>query len=172
MKGTVIKEGRSWKYTDSMTEGDYSRKFEYFDDVEFVPITDSWMMETCVIKKGDKYGVYLLDTVDYVALGTWCTPTSKPFPYDEVKYCTFPFDYDRNEPGFFAFRIKEKWGVLKVWKWFDSPEEPFDAEYGSTRQRVIVPCEYASLSELEKPLGKSYDWKDPFSQDESDVNYQ
>jgi hypothetical protein len=45
-------------------------------------------------------------------------------------------------------------------------------EYAYTKRRIIVPCEYASLSELEKPLGKSYDWKDPFSQDESDVNYQ
>lgn len=108
MSETVIKVGSSWKYTDNMTEGDYSRRFEYFDDIEFVPITDTWMIQTCIIKKGDKYGVYLLDSVDSFGAGTWCTPASRPFPYDEVKYCTFLFDSETNEPGYFSFRIKGK----------------------------------------------------------------
>ena len=168
MSGTVIKVGRSWKYTDSMTEGDHSRKFEYFDDVEFVPITDRGVMQVCIIKKENKYGVYILDSIDSFGSGTWWTPTIQPFPYDEVCYCTFPDDYP-NEYGLFAFRIREKWGVIKIVDGEYAAQETFDVEYAYTKRRIIVPCEYASLSELEKPLGKSYDWKDPFSQDESNV---
>ncbi len=107
MKAKVYKVGCSWEYIQDSEEieREYFTQSEEFDDVAFASITDIANMQVCVIKSGDKYGIYTLDRVKgWGFAGVWCSPTLNPFPYDEVKFCTFPWD---KEYGVFAVRCQQ-----------------------------------------------------------------
>ena len=164
MKEFVMKLGCSWQYDQDPNEIEIqcSSEIVEFDDVAYIPITDRAKMQVCVIRKGDKYGVYTLDNSGMGGPGVWCSPTVNPFPYDEVKFCTFPFDYP-NDHGVFAFRIGEKWGIIKVVDGDNKEEGVYDVEYRLSKRRIVVPCVYATLEDAESQLGNSYDWEDPFN---------
>lgn len=133
-----------------------------FDNLACVPFTDRATMQICIIRQGDKYGVYTLDhTLGFGGPGTWCSPTFNPFPYNEVKCCIFATDYP-NEHCYLAFRIGEKWGIIKVVDGQNEEEGVYDVEYRATKRKIIVPCEYLSLAEAEKQLSEKCNWQDPF----------
>ena len=142
MKEFVMNIGCTWQYNQdpSDIEVKCSTESVEFDDVAYIAITDRVKMQVCILRKGDKYGIYTLDHTNGMGgPGVWCNPTVNPFPYDEVKYCAFPWDY---EYGVFAFRIGDKWGIIEVVDGADEEEGVFDVEYLLTKRRIVVPCEY------------------------------
>lgn len=166
MINRVYKLGCTWQYNQDPSEIEIKCSSESveFDEVAYVPITDRATMQVCVLRKGNKYGVYTNDhTNGQGGPGVWCSPTVNPFPYDEVKSCSFPWD---DEYGVFAYRIGNKWGIIKVVDGSNDEEGVFDVEYLLTKRRIVVPCEYVALEDAELQLGESYDWEDPFKQDE------
>jgi len=164
MKEVIIKAVSAWEYTEDPYEIEQmvSEKPIEFDDVAYIPITDRGKPQACVIRKGDRYGVFTLDHTNGMGgPGTWLSPTIEPFPYDEVKCCSFPFDYP-NEYGLFAFRVVDKWGIIKVVDCDSPSHEVYDAEYGLSKRQIVVPCEYASLAEAESQLSDKFEWVNPF----------
>lgn len=162
MKEKVFRIGCIWEYNQNPDETGDKVIFppEDFDEVAFVAITDRATMQVCVIRKGEKYGIYTLDyTNGFGGPGVWCSPTVKPFPYDEVKCSTFP---SGKEYGVFAFRIGEKWGILRVVDGDEPSQGLYDVEFMLTKRRIVVQCVYPSIEEAELQLGKKFDWEDPF----------
>ena len=105
MKEKVYKVGYTWEYTQNPNEIEHENCIQSveFDDLIYIAITDRVTKQVCILKKGSKFGVYTNDhTNGFGGPGTWCNPTANPFPYDEVKYSSFPWD---KEYGIFAFRI-------------------------------------------------------------------
>lgn len=165
MKEFVIRLGCTWQYNQDPSDLELKCSTESveFDEVAYVPITDRAKMQVCVLRKGDKYGVYTNDhTNGPGGPGVWCSPTVNPFPYDEVKSCSFPWD---DEYGVFAYRIGKKWGIIEVVDGSNEEEGVFDVEYLLTKRRIVVPCEYVALEDAELQLGESYDWEDPFKEE-------
>lgn len=171
MKGIILKLGCTWQLIEnpSKTEIDCSTESVEFDNLTMIAITDRFTAQVCVLQKGDKYGIFTCDHTNGMGgPGVWCSPTVNPFPYDEVKYCSFPFDYP-NEYGVFAFRIGKKWGIIEVVDGKNEEEGIYDVEYLLTKRRIIVPCEYVALEDAELQLGESYDWKEWDEPYEDDV---
>jgi hypothetical protein len=165
MKEFVIKLGCTWQYNQDPSDIEIKCSTESveFDEVAYVPITDRVKMQVCVLRKGDKYGVYTNDHTNGMGgPGVWCSPTVNPFPYDEVKCCVFPWD---DEYGVFAYRIGNKWGIIEVVDGSNEEEGIYDVEYLLTKRRIVVPCEYVALEDAELQLGESYDWEDPFKEE-------
>lgn len=164
MKEKVIRLGCIWQYIQDPGDIEIKCSTESveFDDVAYIAITDRVKMQVCVLRKGEKFGVYTLDhTKGMGGPGVWCSPTVNPFPYDEVKYCATPWDYP-NEYGVFAFRIGNKWGIIEVVDGSNEEDGIFDVEYLLTKRRIAVPCQYVALEDAELQLGDSYDWDNPF----------
>ena len=162
MKEKVYKLGCTWLYIQCPSENEKkcSSESEDIDDVGYIAISDRSKMQVCVLRKGEKYGVYTLDHTDGMGgPGVWCSPTINPFPYDEVKYCAFPWDY---EFGVLAFRIGDKWGIIEVVDGSNDEDGIYDVEYLLTKRRIAVPCQYVALEDAELQLGDSYDWDNPF----------
>ena len=161
----VFKLNGVWYYSedpDEIAKGVFEDSFEY-DELLVAEISDWHISHVCILRSNGKFGIYNLhhfirSIVD--DLGTWCSPTAEPFPYDEVKYCAFPDDYP-NEYGLYAFRIGEKWGVIKIATRDYKSQETFDDEYPWSKRRLVLPCEYASLADIEQKLGIKYDWRNP-----------
>lgn len=167
-KNAVFRVGCNWEYIEDSCEvmREYWNQSEVFEDKELISITDRVTPQVCIIRNGKKFGVYTLDhTNGFGGPGTWCTPTANPFPYDEVKYCAFPWNY---EYGVFAFRIGDEWGIIKVVDGDDKSKGIYDVEYSLTKRRIIVPCEYHSLAEAELQFGESFNWEEPRSKDEEE----
>lgn len=163
-QNTVFKVGCTWEFIQDLQDIMRERweESEKFNDYTLVHITDRVTPQVCIVRKENMYGIYTLDhTNGFGGPGTWCSPTVNPFPYDEVKYCAFPCDY---EYGVFAFRIGDKWGIIKVVD--GSNEEIYDVEYLLTKRRIVVPCEYRTLEDAEHQLRESYDWEKPFKKNE------
>lgn len=166
MKEFVMRLGCTWQYSQDPSDNEIicSTESVEFDDVAYIAITDRVKMQACVLRKGDKYGIYTLDhTYGMGGPGVWCSPTVNPFPYDEVKYCTFPWDY---EYGVFAFRIGDKWGIIEVVDGSNEEEGKYDVEYPLTKRRIVVPCKYVALQDAELQIGESYDWEKPHYENE------
>lgn len=166
MKERVMKLGCTWQYDQDPSEIEIQCSTESieFDEVAYVPITGRVKMQVCVLRKGDKYGVYTNDhTKGMGGPGVWCSPTVNPFPYDEVKCCVFPWD---DEYGVFAYRIGNKWGIIEVVDGSNEEEGVFDVEYLLTKRRIVVPCEYVALEDAELQIGETYDWKNPFEEED------
>ena len=162
MKEKVIRLGCTWLYGLAPIE---TKIQEEFDELAAVPITDRATPQVCILRKGRNYGIYTLSHTDgYGGPGTWCNTTLDPFPYDEVKYRSFAFDYG-HQYGVFAFRIGEKWGILKVVDGDNEEKGVYDVELGLTKRKIVVPCEYVALADAELQLGEKFDWKDPFAHD-------
>ena len=162
---SVYKSNGVWHYTEDPGE---VAKFaiddsEEYDEVLLADISDWHISHVCILRLKGKLGIYNLHHFrrsESYDLGTWCSPTEESFPYDEVKYCAFPDEYP-NEYGLFAFRIGEKWGVIKITSREYKSQEVFDDEYPWSKRRLVLPCEYASLADVEQQLGKKYKWRDP-----------
>ena len=95
MEKRVIKLGCTWQYNQDPREIEIkcSTKSEEYDELCFVAITDRVTMQVCILRQGKKYGIYTCDHTNGMGgPGVFCSPTVKPFPYDEVKYCSFPMD--------------------------------------------------------------------------------
>jgi len=166
MKEKVYKVGYTWEYTQNPNEIEHENCIQSveFDDLIYIAITDRVTKQVCILKKGSKFGVYTNDhTNGFGGPGTWCNPTANPFPYDEVKYCSFPWD---KEYGIFAFRIGNKWGIIMVVDGSNEEEGIFDVEYLLTKRKIVVPCEYLSLEDAELQLREKYDWIDSFGSDD------
>ena len=165
----VFKSNGVWQYSedpDEIAKGLFEDSVEY-DEVLFAEISDWHITHVCLIRYKGKVGIYNLHNFRRSGaydLGTWCSPTAEPFPYDEVKYCAFPEEYP-NEYGLYAFRIGEKWGVIKITSREYNSQEVFDDEYPWSKRRLVLPCEYASLADIEQQLGKKYKWWDPVDSD-------
>ena len=166
MKEKVYKIGFTWVYTQNPNEIESKNcnQSVEFDDLIYLAITNRITKQVCILKKGNKFGIYTNDhTYGMGGPGTWCNPTVNPFPYDEVKYCSFPLD---EEYGVFAFRIGNKWGIIMVVDGSNEEEGIFDVEYLLTKRKIVVPCEYISLEDAELQLREKYDWKDSFATDD------
>lgn len=136
---------------------------EEYDEVLEAEISDWHISHVYLIRFKGKLGIYNLHHFRRSGaydLGTWCSPTAEPFPYDEVKYCSFPEEYP-NEYGLYAFRIGDKWGMIKITSREYKFQEVFDYEYPWSKRRLVLPCEYASLADIELQLGAKYKWMDP-----------
>ena len=160
MKEMVFKAETVWTYAKDLIEIFRYRDVEVqdFDDSVVVPLTDSFCAEVCVIRQGNKYGVYSADSPN-----TYCTPTSDPFPYDEVKESTY-FDGPYKDYGYFAFRIDNKWGILQIADAMaNCDKDVYDVKYAATLRRIVVPCQYESLEEAAQQLSDQVDFKDPFA---------
>ena len=160
VEDAVFRVGCNWEYIEDSCEvnREYWNQAEMFEEKELIPITDRVTPQVCIIRNGEKFGIFTLDhTNGFGGPGTWCTPTVIPFPYDEVKYCVFPWDY---EYGVFAFRIGDKWGVIEVVDGSNDEEGIYDVEYLLTKRRIIVPCGQDSLASAELLLKTSYNWKE------------
>ncbi len=162
MNQKIFKVGCTWEYIQDQyeIESEHFEESEHFDEVVYVAITDRVTAQVCIIRRGNKYGIYTLDhTNGFGGPGTWCSPTVIPFPYDEVKCCTFMGE----EYGLFAFHIGNKWGILKVVDGEEPSQGMYDVEYLLTKRRIIVTCDCcASIEDLELHLGKRINWKNPF----------
>ena len=170
MKKEVYRVGCGWEYIQDPSEIEIkcSTKSAEFDEFSFVAITDRATMQVCILRQGQKYGIYTCDhTNGFGGPGVWCSPTVNPFPYDEVKYCSFPMD---DEYGVFAFRIGSKWGILEVVDGCNEEEGVYDVEYLLTKRRIVVPCEYVALEDAELQLGDSYDWKNLVEEEDSQTD--
>ena len=168
MQEMVIELGCTWQYNQEPRDIEVkcSTDSVQFDDLTFIAITDKVKKQVCVLHKGDKYGIYTLDHTNGMGgSGIWCNPTLDPFPYDEVKYCAYP---DIHDVGFFAFRIGEKWGIIKVVDGDNEEEGIFDVEYLLSKRRIVVPCQYVALEDAELQLGASFKWKNPIFTKEED----
>ena len=162
MKEKLFKLGCTWQYIQDPSEDEIKCSTESveFDDIAYIAITDRITMQVCVLKSGDKYGIYTLDHTNGMGgPGTWCSPTVAPFSYDEVKYCAFPWD---DEYGVFAYRIGNKWGIIEVVDGCNEEEGVYDVEYLLTKRRIVVPCEYVALEDAELQLGLTFDWENLF----------
>lgn len=157
----VYKVMGNWVYSEDPSETEKLENPTAFDEVVKLDIFDRSPLPACVLRKGDKYGVYTLDhATGWTGDGTWCSPTSDAFPYDEVMFRPFP---NEDLYGLLAFRIKDKWGIIKVADpVIDMEEGVYDVEYGGTKRRIVVPCRYKTLEDAEFQLGASYKWKNPF----------
>ena len=161
----VYKFNGVWQYSEDpgeIAKGIFEDSEEY-GEVLPVMISDWHISHVYLIQLNGKLGIYNLHHFRRSGscdLGTWCSPTAEPFPYDEVKYCAFPDEYP-NEYGLFAFRMGEKWGIIKITTREYKSQETFDYEYPWSKRRLVLPCEYASLADVELQLGAKYDWRDP-----------
>ena len=164
MNKMVIKLGCTWQYSEMPSEEEFIQFTDTkdFDDFKLLDISDASFREICIIRKSQKYGIYTFDHASgFGGPQTWCTPTINPFPYDEVKCCVLP---DIHDVGFLAFRIGDKWGIIKVVvSQFDDTEGIYDVEYAGTKRRIVVPCQYESLEEATQQLSDQVDFKDPFA---------
>ena len=151
----------NWVYSEDPSETEKLKDPTAFDEVVGVDIFDRSPLPACILRKGDKYGVYTLDhATGQGGAGTWYSPTSDAFPYDEVMFRPFPTE---DLYGLLAFRIKDKWGIIKVADpVIDLEEGVYDVEYGGTKRRIVVPCRYKVLEDAELQLGASYEWENPF----------
>lgn len=168
MKESVYKVGCCWEYIQDQSEieSENCKESAEFDEIAYVEITDRPTAQVCILRQGNKYGLYTADHTNGMGgPGTWCCSTINPFPYDEVKYCPFPSNYP-NEFGLFAFRIGEKWGIIKVVDGSNEEEGIYDVEYPLTKRHIMVSCEYVALADAELQVGETYDWKDPFEEKE------
>ena len=169
MKEKVFKIRTSWEFVEDVEEISnvpWEESVE-FDDLTYNIFTDMATMQICIIRQGDKYGLYTLDhTYGFGGPGTFCNPSFNPFPYDEVKCYTFPSVY-----YLLAFRIGDKWGIIKVVSLSNQEEGVYDVEYGATKRKIIVPCKYSSLADAEFQLGVKYNWKDPFKDNMNDNDF-
>lgn len=166
MKEKVIELGCTWQYNQDPSDIEIKCSTESveFDDVTYIAITDRVKMQVCVLRKGNKYGIYTLDHTNGMGgPGIWCNPTLDPFPYDEVKYCVVEYKY-----GVFAFRVGDKWGIIKVVDGINEEEGVFDVEYLLTKRRIVVPCQYVALEDAELQLGVSFNWKEPIFKEDKD----
>lgn len=171
MEKKVYRVGATWEHIEDPDEiaEEHYRFSEEYDEIAYVAITDACTMQVCVIRKGNKYGIYSLDHVSYFGgPGTRVTPTICPFPYDEVKCCTYVSFYkEYREYGYFAFRINDKWGIIKIHGGNEYEEGAYDVEYGDSRRKIIAPCQYSLLADAERQLGEACKWEDPFNSSES-----
>ena len=71
-------------------------------------------------------------------------------------------NHDTRPFGLFAFRIGEKWGIVKVVDGRNDDEGVYDMECPLTKRRIVVPCNYVALEDAELQLGEKIDWKEPF----------
>ena len=135
---------------------------EEYDEVLPADITDWRLPHVLLFRQNGKIGIYNIHHLSHSKVdgGTWCSPTADPFPYDEVTYCAFPEEYP-NEYGLFAFRIGEKWGVIKITTREYKSQEVFDDEFPLSKRRLVLPCEYASIADVNRQLGAKKDWMDP-----------
>lgn len=164
IKNNVFKVGCCWEYIQDPSEikSENCKESEEFDAIAYVEITDRATAQVCILRQGNRFGIYTADHINgQGGPGTWCCPTINPFPYDEVKYCSFPSNYP-NEYGLFAFRIGEKWGIIKVVDGRNEDMGVYDIECPLTKRRIVVPCKYAALEDAELQLGEKIDWKEPF----------
>ena len=157
----VLKINRNWEYIQSDRERmkKTPSRTASFEALDYIPITDRATAQVCVIRHGNKYGLYLADhTVGFGGPGTWCSPTKEPFPYDEIRYCA---DLIEETPALFACRVADKWGIIEVVDGEMVTNVKYDAVYGLTKRRVIVPCKFSSLEEAEAQLGTPHEWREP-----------
>ena len=160
----VIKSNGVWQYSEDPDEiaKSVSEDSVEYDEILEAGISDWHLSHVFVIRQMGKFGIYNIHHLSHSKVdgATWCNPTAEPFPYDEVKFCAFPDEYP-NEYGLYAFRIGEKWGVIKIATREYNSLEVFDDEYPLSKRRLVLPCEYASLADVEQQLGKKYKWWDP-----------
>ena len=125
-------------------------KVEKVENAEYFSITDGFQAQVVVVSNNKKYGVYILDMCYYGmdGPGIYVNPEKEAFPYDEVvAYCTI-IGY-----SYIAFRIGEKWGILKVADIeYENRLENFTEIYSRTKRWVVVPCEYDSLDSARNML--------------------
>lgn len=125
-------------------------KVEKVENAEYFSITDGFKAQVVVLSNNNNYGVYTLD-ICYFGMdgpGIYVNPEEEAFPYDEVvAYCTI-LGY-----SYIAFRIGEKWGILKVADIeYENRLENFTEIYSRTKRWVMVPCEYNSLDSARNML--------------------
>ena len=77
---------------------------------------------------------------------------------DEVKYCA---DLFKETPALFACRVANKWGIIEVVDISRKTKDEYDAEYGLTKRRIVVPCQFSSLEEADAQLGTPHEWSEP-----------
>ena len=167
MKKEIFRVGCGWEFIQDPSEVEIkcSTESAEFDELSFVAISSRATMQVCILQQGEKFGIYTCDhTNGFGGPGVWCSPSVNPFPYDEVKYCSFPWD---DEYGVFAYRIGNKWGIIEVVDGSNDEEGIYDVEYLLTKRRIVVPCEYVALEDAELQLGKSFDWKNPFEEEDA-----
>jgi hypothetical protein len=167
MKKEIFRVGCGWEFIQDPSEVEIkcSTESAEFDELSFVAISDRATMQVCILQQGEKFGIYTCDhTNGFGGPGVYCSPTVSPFPYDEVKSCAFPWD---DEYGVFAYRIGKKWGILEVVDGSNDEEGIYDVEYLLTKRRIVVPCEYVALEDAELQLGESFDWKNPFEEEDA-----
>ena len=162
MTDKVFRLGSAWMFTENPDEEEIhcSTGTVAFDASFFVSISDLSVMQVCILRKGNKYGIYTLDHAYGMGdAGTFYSPTHNPFPYDEVKY----FANLEERCAFFAFRIGNKWGILKVAGGFINQDEGlYDVEYNASKRRLLVPCQYIALEDAELQLQTMVNWQEPF----------
>ena len=167
MKKEIFRVGCGWEFIQDPSEVEIkcSTESAEFDELSFVAISGRATMQVCILQQGEKFGIYTCDhTNGFGGPGVYCSPTVSPFPYDEVKSCAFPWD---DEYGVFAYRIGKKWGILEVVDGSNDEEGIYDVEYLLTKRRIVVPCEYVALEDAELQLGESFDWKNPFEEEDA-----
>ena len=111
-------------------------KVEKVEHAEYFNITDGFKIQVAVVSNNKKYGVYILDMCYYGmdGPGIYVNPDKEAFPYDEVvAYCTI-IGY-----SYIAFRIGEKWGILKVADIeYENRLENFTEIYSSTALKTFI----------------------------------
>ena len=163
MTDKVFRLGSAWMFTENPDEKEINCATETvaFDESTSISINGSFDSQVCILRKDSKYGIYTLGHANgRQNTGTYYSPTHNPFPYDEVKY----FANLEECCAFFAFRIGNKWGILKVAGGFINQDEGlYDVEYNASKSRLLVPCQYVALEDAELQLQTSVNWQELFA---------
>lgn len=119
----------------------YKLKVENGDDVKGLHISDSWSCESAVIKRNDRYGIFVCKGMDpnYPTPEYWSLP--QPFIFSDVRICCESYVGDN---GFVAVCRDGMWGAVEM---------SFDY-----RLQLVVPIQYRTWKEVaievEKLLGQ------------------
>lgn len=120
------------------------------DNLVWIPFTDHWTTDTCILRHNGKFGVYsLLNMSDY---GYFIGPVERrsldeePFPYDEIRVVGMNGSYF----GMMAYRKGRKWGASYFY---------YVPVGDCVAKDEIVPCQYSSTEEVVKHL---LSWKNPY----------
>lgn len=158
-KDFVCKVNNHWEYIADTEERASKNPVVLIEIDEFFPvfITDRCKAQVLLLRHGNKYGLYTgHHTAGMGGPGTWCNPSTEPFPFDDVRFYADPFKY--NIPALFAFRKGSQWGVIEVIDGEAETDERYETVYPLTKSRLLHRCRYNSLESLETKMGLQIKW--------------
>ena len=142
----VFRIDNQWIFFEDGYPFEESNNFKYFDSVKYLGITDSIYAQMCVLRCGEKFGIYMLEgCMGMNGPGKYSNPSEDAFPYDEAFLTEW-----KSGIYYAAFRIGNKWGIERI-SYSGNIEDTQDTE-GYKMRKIIVPCEFNSLEAAQSQI--------------------